>query len=99
MRSRSCEVWLSKTYKNAYHQVDEFRGSPTRVNSGLSDRAYPVDAGGKPVNPNPVQDDKDDKDKKDESVLSGDGPDDPNKKDKGGKKPAKPPAKPAGKKK
>lgn len=51
--SRACEVWLSKTYKNEYHQVDEFRGAPNRVNSGLSDRPYPVDIDGTPFNPNP----------------------------------------------
>jgi tetratricopeptide (TPR) repeat protein len=50
--SRACEEWLSKSYKNDYHQVDEFRGAPTRVNSGLSDRAYPLDLDGKPTNPN-----------------------------------------------
>ncbi|MCS6899612.1 MAG: hypothetical protein RMJ98_08040 [Myxococcales bacterium] len=51
--SRSCEEWLSKTYKNEYHQVDEFRGTPNRVNSGLNDRAFPLDIDGKPVNTNP----------------------------------------------
>ncbi len=51
--SRSCEEWLSKSYKNEYHQVDEFRGSPNRVNGGLNDRAFPLDIDGKPVNTNP----------------------------------------------
>lgn len=51
--SRSCEEWLSKSYKNEYHQVDEFRGAPNRVNSGLNDRAFPLDIDGKPVNTNP----------------------------------------------
>lgn len=51
--SRSCEEWLSKTYKNEYHQVDEFRGAPNRVNSGLNDRAFPLDIDGNPVNTNP----------------------------------------------
>ncbi len=51
--SRSCEEWLSKSYKNEYHQVDEFRGAPNRVNSGLNDRAFPLDIEGKPVNTNP----------------------------------------------
>jgi len=31
-------------------QVDEFRGAPNRVNSGLTDRAYPLDLDGKPMN-------------------------------------------------
>ncbi|MCU0680779.1 MAG: tetratricopeptide repeat protein [Polyangiaceae bacterium] len=52
--SRACEVWLSKTYKNEYHQVDEFRAVPNRVNSGLSDRPYPLLLDGSPFNPNPA---------------------------------------------
>ena len=95
--SRTCEEWLSKTYKNEYHQVDEFRGAPSRVNSGLSDRPYPVDVGGKPVNPNPVTEaDKGgggDKDKKDETVSSGDSAAPADDKKKGGKGAA--PKKPA----
>jgi hypothetical protein len=51
--SRACEVWLSKTYKNEYHQVDEFRFTPNRVNSGLSDRPYALALDGTPINPNP----------------------------------------------
>ncbi len=52
--SRACEVWLSKTYKAEYHQVDEFRAVPNRVNSGLSDRPYPLLLDGSPFNPNPL---------------------------------------------
>jgi TolA-binding protein len=44
--SRTCEVWLSKNYGAEYHLIDEFRGSPSRVNSGLSDRAQPVNMDG-----------------------------------------------------
>ncbi|MDI1482159.1 hypothetical protein [Polyangium sp. y55x31] len=44
--SRTCEVWLSKNYGAEYHLIDEFRGSPSRVNSGLSDRAQPVNLDG-----------------------------------------------------
>jgi tetratricopeptide (TPR) repeat protein len=40
--SRSCETWLSKNYASEYHQVDELRGAPTRVSSGLSDRGRPA---------------------------------------------------------
>ena len=40
--SRKCEVWLSKTYKNEYHAVDEFRASPNNIGSGLNDRPYPL---------------------------------------------------------
>jgi hypothetical protein len=39
-------VWLSKNYGAEYHLIDEFRGSPSRVNSGLSDRAQPVNLDG-----------------------------------------------------
>jgi hypothetical protein len=46
--SRSCEVWLSKSYGAEYHLIDEFRGSPSRVNSGLSDRGKPLNLDGTP---------------------------------------------------
>ena len=78
--SRSCEEWLSKTYKNEYHQVDEFRGAPNRVNSGLNDRAFPLDIDGKPVNTNPQQAEAE-KSEKPEEAKSDD-------KDKKGGKPA-----------
>jgi hypothetical protein len=51
--SRYCEEWLSKSYKQDYHQVDEFRVTATRVGSGLNDRSFPLELGGKPFNPNP----------------------------------------------
>ena len=40
--SRSCEVWLAKNYKAEYHVVDELRGAPTLVNSGLDEKSPPV---------------------------------------------------------
>lgn len=46
--SRKCEEWLSKNYGAEYHLIDEFRGSPTRMNSGLSDRAMPLNLDGTP---------------------------------------------------
>ncbi|MGK3964369.1 tetratricopeptide repeat protein [Sorangium sp. So ce118] len=46
--SRTCEVWLSKNYGAEYHLIDEFRGSPSRVNSGLSDRPAPLNLDGTP---------------------------------------------------
>jgi len=49
--SRTCEVWLSKNYGAEYHLIDEFRGSPSRVNSGLSDRAQPVNMDGSAFTP------------------------------------------------
>jgi TolA-binding protein len=57
--SRNCEVWLSKNYGAEYHLIDEFRGSPSRVNSGLSDRAAPLNLDGTPFQlDTPVQVDK-----------------------------------------
>ncbi len=44
--SRACEVWLSKNFGAEYHLVDEFRGSASRVNSGMSDRAQPLNMDG-----------------------------------------------------
>jgi tetratricopeptide (TPR) repeat protein len=88
--SRSCEEWLSKTYKNEFHQVDEFRGAPNQVNSGLTDRAYPLDLGGKPVNSNPPPEPE--KATGEQTSESADKPED--KKD----PKAKPGKKPAGKK-
>jgi len=47
--SRSCEEWLSKNYPNEFHLIDEFRGSPTRVNSGLDERPQALNIDGTPV--------------------------------------------------
>lgn len=44
--SRACEVWLSKNFGAEYHLVDEFRGSASRVNSGMSDKAQPLNMDG-----------------------------------------------------
>jgi len=52
--SRKCELWLSKTYKNEYHAVDEFRASPNNIGSGLNDRPYPLQIGGEVYNEAPV---------------------------------------------
>ena len=46
--SRECEVWLSDNYKAEFHKVDEFRGAPNQVGSGLNDKPYPVSIGGEP---------------------------------------------------
>jgi hypothetical protein len=46
--TRSCEVWLAENYKSEFHLIDEFRGAPTRVNSTLKERAYPLQVGGEP---------------------------------------------------
>ncbi len=47
--SRSCEEWLSKQYPGEFHLIDEFRGSPTRVNSGLDERAQALEMDGSPI--------------------------------------------------
>ena len=47
--SRSCEKWLSKNYGREYHLIDEFRGSPTRVNSPLDERPQALNYDGQPV--------------------------------------------------
>jgi lipopolysaccharide biosynthesis regulator YciM len=47
--SRTCEVWLAENYKNEFHVVDEFRGSPNRVNSVLREQGSPLRIGGEPM--------------------------------------------------
>jgi hypothetical protein len=47
--SRACEEWLAENYKSEFHLIDEFRGSPTRVNSAMREQAYPLRIGGEPV--------------------------------------------------
>jgi tetratricopeptide (TPR) repeat protein len=46
--TRSCEEWLAQNYKSEFHLIDEFRGAPTRVNSTLKERAYPLQISGEP---------------------------------------------------
>jgi len=53
--SRKCEVWLAETYKNDYHLIDEFRGSPNRVNSPMMEQPRPVRIGGEPYVPTTVE--------------------------------------------
>jgi TolA-binding protein len=74
--SRTCEVWLSKNYANEYHLIDEFRGAPTRVNSGLADRSYPVNIDGTPFRvaappPPPDKTEKPAEDKTDDKAKPG----------------------------
>jgi len=47
--SRACEEWLASNYKNEFHVVDEFRGSPNRVNSALREQGSPLRIGGEPM--------------------------------------------------
>jgi tetratricopeptide (TPR) repeat protein len=51
--SRKCEEWLSKNYGAEYHLIDEFRGSPSRVNSGLNEAGQPVNLDGTVYEPEP----------------------------------------------
>lgn len=44
--SRKCEEWLSKNFGAEYHLIDEFRGSPSRVNSSASEQAQPLNLDG-----------------------------------------------------
>ncbi len=46
---RGCEKWLADNYPAELHVVDEFRGAPTRVSSGLAERPRALAADGKPV--------------------------------------------------
>jgi hypothetical protein len=79
--SRKCEEWLAKTYKNEYHQIDEFRASPNNIGSGLNDRPYPLEIGGTPYNEAPpqappppvVSKDKDEPEKADKPKKGGKG--------------------------
>lgn len=52
--SRACEVWLSKNYGAEFHLIDEFRGSPSRMNSGLSERPAPLNLDGSPFRDQPA---------------------------------------------
>jgi tetratricopeptide (TPR) repeat protein len=52
--SRKCEEWLSKNYGAEYHLIDEFRGSPSRVNSGLDEAGQPLNLDGTPYEPEPA---------------------------------------------
>ena len=47
-QSRSCEAWLAENYRGEFHRVDEFRGHPDQVGSGLNERPRPLALGGVP---------------------------------------------------
>jgi len=82
--SRSCEEWLAKEYKNEYHLIDEFRGSPNRVNSTLKEQAYPLRIGGDtmstavqettPDRKKPTEEKKEEKDEKADKAEKADKP-------------------------
>ncbi|MCA9623938.1 MAG: hypothetical protein KC731_33175, partial [Myxococcales bacterium] len=48
-RLQSCERWLAKNYPLEYHLVDELKDTPTRVNSGLSERRLAITMDGAAV--------------------------------------------------
>jgi len=47
-QSRTCEAWLAENYRGQFHRVDEFRGHPDQIGSGLNERPQPLDLGGLP---------------------------------------------------
>ncbi|MCH2110464.1 MAG: hypothetical protein MK135_14170, partial [Polyangiaceae bacterium] len=47
--SRACEEWLADNYKAEFHLIDEFSGSPNKVNNPLEEQAFPLELGGEPV--------------------------------------------------
>ncbi|OQX69369.1 MAG: hypothetical protein B6A08_05670 [Sorangiineae bacterium NIC37A_2] len=47
--SRDCEEWLANNYKAEFHLVDEFRGSPDKVNNPLDEQPNPLQIGGEPL--------------------------------------------------
>ncbi|MFO0614049.1 MAG: tetratricopeptide repeat protein [Polyangiaceae bacterium] len=47
--SRYCEKWLSDNYPSEYHLIDEFRGAPNRVGSGLQERPQALNPDMTPV--------------------------------------------------
>lgn len=49
--SRACEKWLSTNYPAEYQLIDEFRGSPNRLGSGLNERVTPLNIDGTPFVP------------------------------------------------
>lgn len=59
--SRACEEWLAANYKADFHLIDEFRGSPNKVNDPLDEQAYPLSLGGEPFVLAPKMTDEDQK--------------------------------------
>jgi len=73
--SRACEEWLASNYKNEFHVVDEFRGSPNRVNSALREQGSPLRIGGEPMvtqSAEPVEKKKKTEDKTDDEKKKDD---------------------------
>jgi hypothetical protein len=66
--SRTCEEWLAENYKADFHLIDEFRGSPNKVNDPLDEQAYPLALGGEPFVAAPVMTDEEKKKMKDDAA-------------------------------
>ncbi len=68
--SRACEEWLANNYKADFHLIDEFRGSPNKVNNPLDEQAYPLSIGGEPFVAAPVVTEEDKKKMKEEAEAN-----------------------------
>lgn len=66
--SRACEEWLAENYKADFHLIDEFRGSPNKVNDPLDEQAYPLALGGEPFVAAPVMTEEEKKKMKDDAA-------------------------------
>jgi hypothetical protein len=67
--SRACEEWLAENYKNDFHLIDEFRGSPNKVNNPLDEQPYPLAIGGEPFIPAPVMTEEEKKQMKEDAAA------------------------------
>lgn len=68
--SRACEEWLAENYKNDFHLIDEFRGSPNKVNNPLDEQPQPLNLGGEPFVAVPVMTEEDKKAMKEEAEAA-----------------------------
>lgn len=68
--SRKCEEWLAENYKNDFHLIDEFRGSPNKVNNPLDEQPYPLALGGEPFVPAPRVTEEEKKQMKEEAEAN-----------------------------
>ena len=67
--SRACEEWLADNYKADFHLIDEFRGSPNKVNNPLDEQAYPLTLQGEPSVAAPLVTEEDKKKMKQEAGV------------------------------
>ncbi len=71
--SRACEEWLAENYKNDFHLIDEFRGSPNKVNNPLDEQPYPLAIGGEPFIPAPVMTEEEKQQMKEDAAAAKEG--------------------------